>query len=124
LQSGRLDSGVWKPSAKAGAARPLFADDEISIIPLNNEFYISKSKKIVIRKDQILELRFLDSFRFMSSSLDSLASYLKEENLCTTKLFLGEPEKFQMVKRKGIFPYSYLNSAERLQDTQLPPYIC
>jgi len=26
-----------------------------------------------------------------------------------------------MVKRKGIFPYSYLNSVERLKDTQLPP---
>jgi len=24
-QSGRLDKGVWKPSAIAGAARPLFA---------------------------------------------------------------------------------------------------
>jgi len=27
-----------------------------------------------------------------------------------------------MVKRKGIFPYSYLNSVERLSDTQLPSH--
>jgi len=57
----------------------------------------------------------------MSSSLDSLASYLKEENLCKIKSFFEEPDKFQMVKRKGTFPYSYLNSVERLQNTQLPP---
>jgi len=42
---------------------------EISIIPLNKKFYISTSKRIVIRKNEILELRFLYSFRFMSSSL-------------------------------------------------------
>jgi len=68
----------------------------------------------------MLELRFLDSFRFMSSSLDSLASYLKEENLTTMKSFFTDSNKFQVVKRKSIFPYSYLNSVERLSDTQLP----
>jgi len=93
---------------------------EISIIPLNKEFYISISKKIYINPNEMLELRFLDSFRFMSSSLDSLASYLKEENLTTIKSFFTESNKFQMVKRKGIFPCSYLNSVERLSDTQLP----
>nr|XP_036673678.1 probable DNA polymerase [Drosophila suzukii] len=93
---------------------------EISIIPLNKEFYISISKKIYINPNEILELRFLDSFRFMPSSLDSLASYLKEENLTTIKSFFTDSNKFQMVKSKGIFPYSYLNSFERLSDTQLP----
>nr|XP_036677496.1 uncharacterized protein LOC118878575 [Drosophila suzukii]XP_036677497.1 uncharacterized protein LOC118878575 [Drosophila suzukii] len=93
---------------------------EISLIPLNKEFYLSISKKIYIKPNEMLELRFLDSFRFMSSSLDSLASYLKEENLTTIKSFFTDPNKFQMVKRKGIFPYSYLNSVERLSDTQLP----
>jgi len=80
---------------------------EISIITLNKEFYISISKRIVIRKNEILELRFLDSFRFMSSSLDSLTSNLKEENFYTIKSFFREPHKIDMVKRKGIFPYSY-----------------
>jgi len=96
-------------------------DGKISITPLYKEFYIFISKKVVIRNNEIFELTFLDSFRFMPSSLDSLASYLKEQNLCTIKSFFGEPNKFQMVKRKGIFSYNYLNSVERLQDTQLPP---
>jgi len=57
----------------------------------------------------------------MSSSLDSLASYLKEENFYAIKSFFREPHKLDMVKRKDIFPYKYLNSVERLKDTQLPP---
>jgi len=79
---------------------------EISIIPLNKEFYISISKKIYINPNEILELRFLDSFRFMPSSLDSLASYLKEKNLTTIKSFFTDSNKFQMVKSKSIFPYT------------------
>jgi len=63
----------------------------------------------------------LDSFRFMSSSLYSLASYLKEENFYTIKSFFIEPHKCDIVKRQGIFPISYLNSVKRLKDTQLPP---
>nr|XP_032289060.1 uncharacterized protein LOC116649904 [Drosophila virilis] len=78
-------------------------EGDVSVIPLNKEFYISISKKIFIGKNEFIELRFLDSFRFMPSSLDSLASYLSDSDLCTVKLFFEKPEEFQLVKRKGIF---------------------
>jgi len=49
---------------------------EISVIPINKENYISVSKKIKCLSEISFEIRFLDTYRFMPSSLDTLASYL------------------------------------------------
>lgn len=46
---------------------------EIKIIQQNKEKYISITKEININ-DRKIKLRFLDSFKFMSSSLEKLAS--------------------------------------------------
>lgn len=95
-------------------------EGEITIIPISKEFYISISKKIFITPEKYFELRFLDSFRFMPSSLDNLAGYLNDNSLKTVSSFFPEKEEFKLVKRKGIFPYDYLNSIEKLNDKQLP----
>lgn len=60
---------------------------DINIIPLNKELYISISKRIYVNDKDIIELRFLDSFRFMPSSLDSLAKNLNNNDLEITKTF-------------------------------------
>ena len=64
-------------------------------------------------------LKFIDSFQFMSSSLDKLVSNLPAEALkYTNKRF--QKEKFNLMTRKGIYPYDYMDSFEKFNKTELP----
>ena len=64
-------------------------------------------------------LTFIDSFQFMSSSLDKLVSNLPAEALkYTNKRF--QKEKFNLMTRKGVYPYDYMDSFEKFNKTELP----
>ena len=64
-------------------------------------------------------LTFIDSFQFMSSSLDKLVSNLPAEDLkYTNKRF--QKEKFNLMTRKGIYPYDFMDSFEKFNKTELP----
>ena len=57
----------------------------------------------------------------MASSFEKLASYLTEYKIVNS-VFPGiESEKIQLLTRKGVLPCEYLDSRERLEETQLPP---
>jgi len=66
-------------------------------------------------------LRFLDSFQFLSTSLDNLVSLLlksgRDKFVHTTKL-LGDND---LVFAKGVYPYPYMTGPEKFQETCLPP---
>ena len=65
------------------------------------------------------ELRFLDSFRFMATSLEALSTNLSNEQCKNVKSrYTGE--QLDPVLRKGVYPYDYMDSLERLDETQLP----
>ena len=64
-------------------------------------------------------LLFLDSFQFMSSSLDSIAKNLPDEAFIYTKQEF-EKEQFNLMKRKGIYPYDHMDSFDRFNETKLP----
>ena len=64
-------------------------------------------------------LTFIDSFQFMSLSLDELVSNLPAEALkYTSKRF--KKEKLNLMARKGIYPYDYMDSFEKFNKTELP----
>ena len=96
----------------------------------NKEDYISFSIKVPVdsyidkngeEKDKLIELRFIDSFKFMSSSLDSLTKNLVRGG---KKLFGFEDYselQYDLLTRKGVYPYEYVNSWDRFNETQLPP---
>ena len=105
-------------------------NEYISVIPNNEEKYISFTKNIIIGKyrdyktgaikNTTFKIRFVDSFKFMSTSLAKLASNLPDDHFkYLEKYYQGE--KLELVKRKGVFPYEYINSLERLKENKLPP---
>ena len=64
-------------------------------------------------------LTFIDSFQFMSSSLDKLVSNLPNEAFkYTNKEFKNE--KFELMRKKGIYPYDYMDSFDKFNNTKLP----
>ena len=102
---------------------------KLSCIPTNEEKYISFTKKIKVRqftdkkgklRDVWKELRFIDSFRFMSFSLDSLAKNLTDDQ-CRNVAQYYSGEKFKLIRRKGVYPYDWVDSIDKFSETQLPP---
>ena len=65
-------------------------------------------------------LSFIDSFAFMSSSLEKLASNLSEDDFIYTKKYFTDPVQFNLMKRKGVYPYDYMDSFSKFNDTELP----
>lgn len=90
---------------------------KINCIPNNEEKYISFSKEIIVEKNEEVEreIRFIDSFTFMASSLAGLVNNLNVfENL--REFFEGE--KLELLKRKGVYPYDFMNRIEKLNETE------
>ena len=65
-------------------------------------------------------LSFIDSFAFMSSSLDKLAGNLEDRDFIYTKDYFTDPVQFNLMKRKGVYPYDYMDSFSKFNDTELP----
>jgi len=90
----------------------------ISVIPNSEEKFISFSKY----GSNTFTVRFIDTFRFMASSLSNLAANLVTPNLTkfreTAKVF--RPVDMPLVTRKGVYPYEYTDSWEKLDETSLP----
>ena len=97
---------------------------DMEVIAKNKEDYISFSIKVPVEKyidkngeekNKLIELRFIDSFKFMSSSLDSLTKNLVSSS---KKLFGFEDYsdlQYDLLTRKGVYPYEYINSWDQLK---------
>ena len=111
---------------------------DIKCIPSNDETYISFSKTIIVdsfekvekiegidiemKKKVVVkrEIRFIDSFKFMPASLASLAKNLEREKCKNLQKFY-KGERLDLLLRKGVYPYDYVDCLERLKETKLPP---
>ncbi len=68
-------------------------------------------------------MRFLDSFKFLPSSLAALANDLPNEKFQLLKNHFNNSseEDVQLLCEKGFYPYSYISSFDIFNETQLPP---
>ena len=84
----------------------------VQVIPETNEKYMS----IIINRNII----FLDSFQFCKDKLDNLASNLNNKDF--EHLMSEFPaDKSEIVKRKNLYPYEWLDSYEKFSHQELPP---
>ncbi|KYM94610.1 hypothetical protein ALC62_14752 [Cyphomyrmex costatus] len=99
---------------------------QVDLLPLTKEKYISFTKHVTDTSDKdsrkCVKLRFIDSYKFLSASLDKLASYLDKDKLKIVRSEFSHvsDEEFDLLTRKGVFPYEYVDSVEKLNDTRLP----
>ena len=101
---------------------------DLTCIPSTEEKYISFSKKIKVDEYQSrdgknvslnMELRFIDSYKFLQTSLANLVKNLHPDDFYNTKEIFRE--NVDLLTRKGVYPYDYVSSIEKLSETQLPP---
>jgi len=57
----------------------------------------------------------------MPTSRDALIENLDSELCKNVKKFYSDPRKFDLLKRKGVYPYDYVDSVDKLAETALPP---
>ena len=103
--------------------------ENIDCIPNNEEKYISFSKTIRTGhytnkkgevKDKTFKIVFKDSLKFMSSSLGALVNNLPKDAFKNLLKYFT-PEQSEILKQKGFYPYEYMNTEEKFNDTKLPP---
>ncbi|KAK3731226.1 hypothetical protein QZH41_004694 [Actinostola sp. cb2023] len=88
--------------------------EKISCIPNNTEKYISFS---------VGNLVFIDSLQFLNSSLERLVDNLSKEGTDQFKVLKKyvDSDKLSLLLRKGVYPYEFMSSVEKFQNTCLPP---
>ena len=105
-----------------------FRDREV--IAKSKEDYISFSVDVAVdkyvdkegsEKEKLIELRCIDFLKFMSSGLDSLTKNV----VSSGKQLFGFEDyselQYDLLTRKGIYPYENLSSWDRSEEMQLPP---
>ena len=127
-------------------------EGNIRCIPKTDEKYISFSKNILMETERIidvdkngkervrekkifLEMRILDSLKFMNKPLDKLTKTLGKNQFetLTNQMIPRMPketidgkrhdriESLNLLKQKGIYPYDYMTDFSKLSETSLPP---
>ena len=99
---------------------------DLSCIPSTEEKYISFSKK-KIKVDEYFskkigkllpkkfEIRFIDSFKFLQTSLANLVSNLQPSDFKNLNRAIKSNTSHQ-----GVYPYDYVTSIDKLKETKLP----
>ena len=81
------------------------------------------------------QFRFIDSYAFLSSSLDKLVQNTPKKDLRITRqqypnrCYLSQSRrllndtKFHLVTQKGVYPYEYMDSLDRFDEKELPTQV-
>ena len=104
--------------AKMGVIAKNKKDDITFLIKVAVDKCVDKNG---VEKDKEIEHKFIDSFKFMSSILGSLTNNLVRGG---QELFGFEeytPAQYELLVKKGIYPYEYMSEWEKFKETKLPP---
>ena len=98
-------------------------DGSMGVIPKNTEDFISFSIKVEVDEDgsKEIELRFIDSFKFISSRLHSLVNNLAGGGEQLFEFEEYNENQYKLLITKGICPYEYMNNWDKFKENELPP---
>ena len=103
--------------------------ENIKCIPNNEEKYITFTKTIITGqytnkkgevKNKSFDIVFKDSLKFMSSSLGTSVDNLPKDAFKNLLKYFT-PKQAEILKQKGFYPYEYMNTEEKFNDTKPPP---
>ena len=80
-----------------------------------DQYYSKKREKVLFKK---FEIRFIDSFKFLQTSLSDLVSNL--QSTVFKNLQKNVKTNSSLLTRKGVYPYDYVTSIKQLKETKLP----
>ena len=61
------------------------------------------------------QIRFIDSFKFMTTSLEKFVNNLSKDAFSNVKGYYAG-DKLDLLTRKGIYPYEYVDSSKKLKE--------
>ena len=103
--------------------------ENIECIPNNEEKYITFTKNIIVGqytnkkgevKDKTFKIVFKDSFKFMRSSIGALVNNLPKNGFKNISKYYTS-EEVELIKQKGFYPYEFMDTEEKFNNTKLPP---
>jgi len=97
-----------------------FDNEPIDLLAQNKERYISFSKQFQVHPKKYITLRFIDSFKFLPSSIDSLSKNLDDNQFNEIRKFFPDSNAFNLIRKKGVFPYDFLDSHSKFDFPSLP----
>ena len=88
----------------------------LTLLPNNGKNILPDNGKAITCK-----IKFIDTCRFMQSKLSDLVDNLSEKFPSVYQFCNGDLNKFVLLLRKGVYPYEYMDSWEKCDETTLPP---
>ena len=82
-------------------------EGHIDCIPNNEEKYISLTNRILV-DTFVKEGKKIEVKRDLRSEFEAISSFYQGDQL-------------QLLLKKGVYPYDYVNTLEQLKETKLPP---
>ena len=111
---GRTEEKTTTCTDKDGKDKPVtVTDGKLSGICQNMEKLISFSWG---------QFRFVDSYAFLSRSLDHLVTNTPKECLTITRQRFPASQ-VDLLSRKGVYPYEYMTDFARFEETELPSQV-
>ena len=93
--------------------------NDIGVIAKNKDDYVTFSVNVMVdrytdkngdERDRFIKLRFIDSIKFMASSLDSLTSNLVHGGRKLIGFEGYSEQQYELLTGKGVYPYEYMSS--------------
>ncbi|XP_034250641.1 uncharacterized protein LOC117651036 [Thrips palmi] len=104
---------------KALISHPMLVGKSIDVLPTTHDSY--KSATIHINRKQRRSIKFLDSFNFVSASLDTISTSLSPHDLFMLYQVYPNKRLRDLLMRKGVYCYEHVQSYQQLvEETQLP----